>query len=286
MERSGRDGGDARPHRGSTAPRHVALLVAVAALGLLLGACSSDPGQGSDPDPAQVDAVAPPADDACRRLVPDDLTRTVNATRTVACTEDHTAQTLVVGRVPDDVAGDGPDGDALVAWTARTCAARFADHLGASESTALRTVLGWAWFGPSRRAWDDGARWYRCDLVGGGPTSPRLATLPGRTRGLLAGLPADRWMACARGASVQQGRRVSCAQPHDWRAVTTIRLGEARTAYPGDDAVERRTRQFCADSVAAWLRYPASYDYGYTWFGAAEWSRGNRRSVCWARTSR
>ena len=31
----------------------------------------------------------------------------------------------------------------------------------------MRVQLSWAWFRPSERGWDKGARWYRCDLVGG-----------------------------------------------------------------------------------------------------------------------
>ena len=44
------------------------------------------------------------------------------------------------------------------------------------------------------------------------------------------------------------------------------------------------TRDFCSDSVGAWLNYPVDYDFGYTWFHEAEWEAGNRRSVCWAKT--
>ena len=78
---------------------------------------------------------------------------------------------------------------------------------------------------------------------------------------------------------------VPCSMRHDWRAVTTIKLGESDDAYPGDASVRSKTRSYCSESVDAWLGYPASYGYGYTWFGAREWAADNRRSVCWARTS-
>ena len=45
------------------------------------------------------------------------------------------------------------------------------------------------------------------------------------------------------------------------------------------------TRDYCSKSVGAWLGYPVDYDYGYTWFHEPEWDAGNRRSVCWAKTS-
>jgi hypothetical protein len=66
--------------------------------------------------------------------------------------------------------------------------------------------------------------------------------------------------------------------------VTTIVLGKADDDYPGDRLVEVRTRDFCSESVGAWLNYPVDYDYGYTWFHEAEWKAGNRRSICWAKT--
>ena len=56
------------------------------------------------------------------------------------------------------------------------------------------------------------------------------------------------------------------------------------TEYPGDRLVEVRSRDFCSDSVGAWMNYPVDYEFGYTYFRRAEWAAGNRRSICWART--
>ncbi len=77
-----------------------------------------------------------------------------------------------------------------------------------------------------------------------------------------------------------------CSEPHTWRAVTTIKLGEPEDDYPGDRLVEVQTRDYCDKSVAAVLGYPVSYDFAYTWFHEAEWQVGNRRSICWAKTDR
>jgi hypothetical protein len=68
--------------------------------------------------------------------------------------------------------------------------------------------------------------------------------------------------------------------------VTTVKLGEPKDSYPGDRLSEVRSRDFCSDSVGAWMNYPVEYDFGYTWFHKAEWEAGSRRSVCWARTDR
>jgi hypothetical protein len=64
-----------------------------------------------------------------------------------------------------------------------------------------------------------------------------------------------------------------------------MEVGEAQDPYPGERLVRARTHDFCSDSVGAWLGDPVSYDFGYTWFSEAEWSVGNRRSVCWAKTA-
>ena len=91
-------------------------------------------------------------------------------------------------------------------------------------------------------------------------------------------------MVCATGPSVAGNGKVPCSQKHTWRAVTTIKVGLDTEDYPGDRLVEVKTKEFCSDSVGAWMNYPVDYDFAYTWFHEAEWEAGNRRSVCWART--
>lgn len=252
---------------------------------LLLAGCSAT-SEGSDADPDQVDAVEAPELGACRVLTPEDVAEPTNATRTVDCSEEHTAQTFAVGQLParfDDAAYDDEE---LGGFAYRACSSRFERFLGADESLAMRTVVSWAWFRPSKEAWARGARWYRCDVVGGGDRSGTYVALPHDARGLLQGRRDDRWLVCAQGATVASGARVPCTEPHTWRAVTTIKLGEAEDDYPGDRLVEVRTRDFCDKSVGAVLGYPVTYDFAYTWFHEAEWEVGNRRSICWARTDR
>jgi hypothetical protein len=267
------------PHR-----RRLPLLVAlwVAAV-LALAGCEQDPRQGSDPDPEQVDAVEAPELGACRRLTPRDVAAASNATSTVDCATSHTAQTYAVGQLPAALDDAAYDDEAVGAYAYDTCSARFLRYLGADESLAMRTILSWAWFRPSPQAWADGARWYRCDVVGGGDQSKAYVELPEDARGLLL-KATDRWLVCVQGPSVTGSVKIPCSQPHDWRAVSTIKLGEKSATYPGDRVVQVRTRDFCSTSVGAILGYPVDYDFGYTWFHEAEWQAGNRRSVCWART--
>ena len=246
---------------------------------LALGGCGDKdrPAAGSD---------EPPVLGACRSLTPQDVSRPSNATTAVDCSASHTAETFAVGQLPRTFADAAYDDPGLGAWAYGTCSKAFAGFLGADDSLVMRTVVSWAWFRPSEQAWKDGARWYRCDVVGGGEQSKEYVDLPTTAKGLLLGRPQDRWLVCADGPSVSGSVKVPCTEPHQWRAVTTITLGDKGDSYPGDRVVEVTTRDYCSKSVGAWLAYPIDYDFGYTWFHQAEWDAGNRRSVCWARTDR
>ena len=264
----------------------VVRLAVVLASGLLaLSACGGTDVAGNV-DPDQVDTVAAPQLGACRNLTPRDLDQPTNATKTVDCKKKHTAQTYEVGEFPDELKDAGYDSDELSAYAYQACSARFQEFLGADESTVMRTIVSWVWFRPSEKAWDKGARWLRCDVVGGAAESKSLVTLPTTASGLLAhGATSDDWMVCVNGASVQGAPKIPCSEKHNWRAVTTIKVGAPDDPYPGDDAVEKTTRDYCSQSVGAWLGYPKDYDFGYTWFHESEWKAGNRRSVCWAATT-
>jgi hypothetical protein len=264
-------------------PRAVAVLV-LTLLGAVLTACGSED-QGGNTDPDLVDSTALPDPGVCRDLTPEDVAMPANATKTVDCAEKHTAETFAVGELPgeyDDVDYDDTD---LGTYAYRTCSTKFAEFVGADESLVLRTTLSWAWFRPSEKAWGKGARWYRCDVIGGSATSTEYRPLPTTAKGLLVGRPDDKWLVCAVGDTVAEGKKVPCSQDHDWRAATTIKLGEPEDKYPGDDVVASRTKAFCATSIKYWLNFPARFEFAYTHFHEAEWQAGNRRSVCWAKTS-
>jgi hypothetical protein len=260
-------------------------LLATLTAGLLLVSCSGQE-QGSNVDPEQVDAVEAPELGACRSLTPEDVTQPSNATRTVPCAEPHTAQTFAVGQLPAELEDTDYESSDLGRFAYRTCSEKFQKFVGGDESLVMRSVVSWAWFRPSEQAWSEGARWYRCDIVGGGDLSESYVELPTEAKGLLQGKVRDQWLVCANGPTVSGAARVPCSEKHTWRAVTTIKLGEPEDEYPGDRVVEVRSRDFCDKSVAATLGYPVKYDFAYTWFHEAEWQAGNRRSVCWARTEK
>lgn len=241
--------------------------------------------EAPDADPAQVDSTAVPRVHVCRDLTRADVARTTNASRLVDCADPHNAETYAAGQLPTRFEHSSESDPALADWAYDQCTTLLERHLGADQSVLMRSMLSWVWFSPSEKAWSAGARWYRCDLVGGGQSGASYVDLPTVTENLLRGRnPDDRWMVCATGASVN-GQKVPCSEKHTWRAVTTIKLGEPGDHYPGDSAVKATTHNYCAGSVRAWLDYPKDYDYAYTWFGEDEWKAGNRRSVCWAKTT-
>ncbi|GAA5149006.1 hypothetical protein GCM10023340_23640 [Nocardioides marinquilinus] len=278
--------------RGGRRARRLGVTLAAVALttvlsAVLAGCGASEPEPDAPPpdsDPAQVDAVESPELGACRLLDKDDIAAAADATPTVPCGKRHTAQTYAVGELPDQLQDTDYDSQEMASFAYRTCGTMLREFLGADESLSMRTVLSWAWFRPSPEAWDQGARWYRCDVVGGGEQITELVSLPETAKGLLQGRPDDRWMVCARGNTVAGSVKLPCTEAHDWRAVTTIKLGEADDPYPGDRLSEVQSRDFCRKSVQAWLNYPVAFDFGYTWFGEVDWASGNRRAVCWART--
>lgn len=256
--------------------------IAVTALALLVVAgCTGEP--GADPDR---DSVDPPALGACRVLTPASVAAPADDSEVVDCAEEHTAETYAVGPLPDRLSQSSYDDPALGAFAFRTCSKAFMRFLGADESLVLRTLLSWAWFRPSEEAWDAGARWYRCDVVGGDEDARDFVALPETAKGLMStGVGEDRWMQCIDADAVPGSPRIPCSEPHTWRAVTTIKVGAPGDPYPGDRLVEVTSRDYCSESVSAWLGYPLKYTFAYTWFHEAEWKTGNRRSICWARTA-
>lgn len=233
------------------------------------------------------DRLTPPELGTCRVLAPDDVEAATNESLAVGCGKDHTAETFAIGSFPSRFKATGYHAPELGRYVYSVCNKAFVRFLGGDESMAMRSLTSWAWFGPSKAGWAKQARWYRCDVVGGLATATSYRPLPDTAKGLLSARPPEHWMMCARGATVVDSAKVPCASAHDWRAVTTIKLGQPKDPYPGDRIAQIRSQQYCSDSVGAWLNYPATnYDYGVTVFHRAEWKAGNRRSICWAKTDR
>ena len=256
---------------------HLCLLLAALVVAPVLASC----GSGSGPS----DSKTAPKRLACRNLDADDLTHHTDDSEPVSCSKTHTAQTFLLGHFPAKL-GKGYDTKAQGAYVFDRCTPAYEKFLDIDDSVALRIELSWAWFAPSEKGWSKGARWFRCDVVGGPSGATKLRALPRTAQALFHGEPPDAWMSCRRGKSFKTATRLACSQAHDWRAVSAIKLGEPGDPYPGDRFSEVRARDYCSDAVGAWTGYAPDYAYAYTWFHKAEWQAGNRRAVCWARTDR
>jgi hypothetical protein len=248
---------------------------------LLLGALAGCGGSGSA---VGADQTAAPTTHTCRNLKADDITDPSNDSPSVSCADPHNAETYAVGTLPTSFRTVSYNDPGMADWAYATCESALEEHLGADDSLLLRSILTWVWYRPTEAAWDAGARWYRCDVVGG--QAPSYVDLPITTKNLLRSQPPDpQWMVCAKGASFN-GTKVPCSQPHEWRAVATIKVpGDPGAPYPGDASVRKTSDRSCQEWVNADLGFPKSFDYGYTWFGEDQWNAGNRRSVCWAKTT-
>ena len=252
-----------------------AFIALVSLTGILMAGCSHDPS----------DTLTAPAEGTCRVLAIADLSARTNNSSAVDCSQPHTAQTIKVATFPTTVGSDY-HADPVGAFAYQTCTEAFAASLGAADSVAPRAQLSWAWFGPTDDAWRRGARWFRCDAVGAPPDQSSMADIPADLTNLLAGFPPDHWLTCATGSAFTSRVNVACDQPHTWRAVTAVKLGQPKDPYPGDHISAVRAHNYCSDAVGAYLNYANTYEFGYTTFHRAEWKAGNRRAVCWAKTTK
>ena len=277
------------------------LIAAAAALAIPLTACSGEEAPVVNAEqPASQDANAgavqqsdapaladAPELGACRALAPEDVTKPSDESDPVDCTEQHTAQTFVVGSFPEKITrGAAWESPELGSYIYTECSDRFAKFVGGDDSIRTRAMVSWAWFRPTKDQWQDGARWFRCDIVGGTPAASSYAALPRNAKGLFARGPVEKWMQCVNGATISAAPATPCTQKHTWRAISIVKLaGKPKEKYPGEKILESRSRTFCSEQVNAYLKYEQpEYEFAFSWFGKAEWKAGNRTAVCWAKT--
>ena len=190
--------------------------------------------------------------------------------------EPHTAQTYAVGSLPTQLR---PTRRTTTAGWRRTptAPAPTSSSTSPGPTRAWRCAPSSAGRGsaPTQAAWDAGARWYRCDVIGGGDQSTQLRRPPDRRpRDLLLGRPEGRVDGLRPGrdrgrvgeGAVQREARLA-GRDHDRARATPP------TPTPVTAAVQSRTKDFCSKSVGAWLDYPVDYDFGYSWFQRARVGR-------------
>ncbi len=100
---------------------------------------------------------------------------------------------------------------------------------------------------------------------------------------MLEGLPDDTWMACVAGPA-STGTAGPLLGEADWRGHYDQDPGEKDTPSPGDRLVEVKSRDYCSSRSRRGEVPAVKYDFAYLVPGGG-WNAGNRRSVCWAKTS-
>ncbi|MBC9735508.1 septum formation family protein [Nocardioides marmotae] len=268
---------------------------------LLLAGCTSSseeepdaPASGSstsaspdapDPEAPAPSAAAPrePEDRACYRMSFEEAVAPTTDTAPVRCRSRHTSQTYAVGRLDAVVGGHllAVDSERVQQQVAAECPRRLQTFLGGDRAALRLSMLRSVWFTPTVEESDEGADWYRCDVVAlAGPE--RLAPLTGRLAGVLdRPAAAARWAMCGTaGPDSPDFRRVPCSARHTWRAVSVVDLGGGK--YPGPKAARAAGQGPCEDAGRAAAEDPLSFTWGYEWPTKQQWSTGMTFGRCWA----
>lgn len=270
------------------------LLPAVLLAGCTDGGADRAPGAGASatppataaPEPAPTATAVPaPEARACYRLDARDATAATTDAEPVSCTGTHTAQTAYVGRL--DTVRDGHllavDSRQVREQVAAACPARVRAFLGGDGEAQRLSVLRPVWFTPSVAESDEGADWYRCDVVALAG-SGALAELPRSLAGVLDSDGASaRWRVCATAAPGSSGfRRLPCGEPHRWRAITTVDIPAGRGgAYPGAARARSVGEARCEDDARDAAEDPLDYTWGFTGPDRDQWASGETWGYCW-----
>lgn len=246
---------------------------------------SSSPSASSSAAGTETPRTAPPVG-GCYDLGLKEVASPTSDQAPVACREEHTTQTIHVGRLQTVVSGHlvAVDSRAAQEQMQRVCSRRLARYVGGTPRTRALSRLTVVWFGPTAAESDQGATWFRCDVVAL-QGKERLAPLPPprRLQGVLDRPRAlDSFGLCGTSAPGSPGfARVICAQPHRWRAVTTINLPGGRR-YPGAAAVRRGGESACRNLVSRQQGNADTFRYGWEWPSREQWEAGQTYGYCWA----
>lgn len=252
------------------------------------GEATTAPGGSARPATPSTEATpvpAAPKPRACYRLTFDELTAPSNDSRPVSCKEPHNTQTIHVGRLDAVVDGHlvAVDSRRVEQQLATTCPRQLRSYVGGSDQLRDLSRFTVVWFSPTVEESDQGANWFRCDLVALAGQG-RLARLPGP--GALSGAldrpgALEEYGLCGTAAPGSTGfTRVICSRRHSWRAVATIPLSGTR--YPGTAVVRRAGDDSCRDEVADRLGPADRFQYGWEWPTREQWDNGQRYGYCWA----
>jgi hypothetical protein len=264
--------------------------VAVAMTGMLgaaVGGCTTN-GRGNRTDDRAVTASAapsvPPSGVCYASSVTDDARR-IDTTLTPPepCTRPHAMETFHVGQFPADVTGLPKPGDAQYRAPFEDCERKATDFLGGNwyDGRLYLTVTL-----PSSEQWDDGGRWYRCELVetktlNGLHVAQRETSLSGALREAAPLAQRCAVLDTLSGGGYGQNP-ADCAQAHDTEYAGSFMAADA--PFPTE---QQRGALFdnCRDTVAGFTggtSHGIKVDYLAWLANYADWTRGNRWVRCYA----
>lgn len=242
------------------------LLVAGGVVGLAVGT----PATAADAveEPTQDPTYGAPVVGQCHDMGADELAATSYSEAPVDCGGPHTSVTIAVEQVPDGLALASRR---FERFALGTCLPAQRTALGTSVRGMRLTAYDIGWFVPTPEQQAAGARWVRCDLVLGDPSSPQ--PLPSRLR--VGQPPYDD--AVARCLAGPDHRVTVCAARHTHRASAALRVRDAR--WPDERARARVGEQRCRGVVG-------SRSFLFAWPSKPAWQAGDRTLICYTQTRR
>lgn len=204
----------------------------------------------------------------CFDLSPEELAQPSHPEAPVDCAAVHTSQVIAVALLPDDLTYESTG---LTRFALETCYPAQRKVLGTSMRGVSLTAYSIGYFGPTPEQQAAGARWLRCDLVLGHPTT--LHPLPGR-------LEVGTYPFSAKVSRCLAGRDFHvtvCTDKHTFRATGALKVDQER--FPTEKAWIRIGNQRCRSVVSS--RY-----FRFGWPSKVAWKAGNRTLTCYSQTRR
>lgn len=237
--------------------------------------------------PAPTPAAATPKAGQCTAVDLYSLvTRVVRTpTRAVSCGASHTGQTYAVRSLSSAQRRAVTSGStsAILTATRGYCESALTSWLRTDTSKLKRSQFDFVVGVPSSTDLAAGAKWLRCDLfVRNGLT--KAVALPASTRAALKGSKGGRFLSCVKGNISTASGTVPCSSKHQWKGVSSIKLGSASKSFPGSGRVRSVMKSRCSGDVRSYLNTRGGFRYGYIVPTKTTWSRGDRYGVCFANT--
>jgi hypothetical protein len=242
----------------------------------------------------------PPAVGACYDMIvptPAYLLTAYRLGQAIPCDGPHDTETIYIGQFSGAVADretppDERDDDAAQAYV--QCAKAASDYLGEDwHQGRVELLLDL----PLERAWTDGRRYFRCDLIEQQSNAGKVIRRTGRLRD---GLRGTRPLAYGCGQRIDPTasggyddlKTASCTDPHDLEYVGTVQMPDGVYPEPGSTSTATAAR-LCEERVAAFIGISAAtldgrrdIDWSIWWFSRESWALGDRTAECFLSVDR